>query len=313
MDSVVIKKKRSENIDYSFQSKMQRFLIAALLTEGTAGIAIDIFFQNRYFNGIPGLGPNFQSPSLIWGNSIGWNGLHFFILIFISGIFGFLFGYMSRKVSMDDKVLFGTLFVFFHFFFLGIILLIADIIYQGYWTNLDGMVSEIIHEANSSRVIVLFLILDCLGMVFSAIFFMKKGRKIARNSNDIADKNKKGKFLGIKLYHYIWLCIPIIFYSQVILNFLYQVTNKVVLLIVISKKPIISANGMGGNGNANNVEWGNLLWLAAISGISIFLMVYLQKILSGKIKKDVSIAIVFALGIGFVVPLLILLFTPYAG
>ena len=296
MDQPEKNKKRSDNRDNSFQSKMQRFLIAALLADGIVGIAINIFFQNKYNSGTLNPGDNFLSPSLIWGHSIWWNLLHFLILFFIAGLFGYIFGYFSRKVSTDDKVLFGSFYVFLHFFLLGLILVIADIFYEGYWTDLDGMVNLVILEVNSSSLVILFLILDCLGMIFSSIYFMNKGSKAARNSNYPKEKNKRGIFLGIKLYHYLWLCVPIIFYSQVILNFMYQFLNGVVAFVM-----------------TKSISWGNLFWLAVISGISIFLMAYLQKILSGKIKKELSIRILIAIGIGLIIPMLILLLTPFAG
>ena len=72
-------------------------------------------------------------------------------------------------------------------------------------------------------------------------------------------------------------------------------------------------NGVVALGMTKSISWGNLFWLAVISGISIFLMAYLQKILSGKIKKELSIRILIAIGIGLIIPMLILLLTPFAG
>jgi|ERR1017187_444168 hypothetical protein len=313
MDSGAIKKKRSENIEYSFQSKMQRFLVAAILAGGIVGTAINIFFQNLYNKGITGLGNNFQSPSLIWGNSISWNVFHFFILFSMAGLFGFLFGYFSRKVSMDDKVLFGTLFLVFHFFLLSVLLLIGEIIYPDYWTDLDGMVNEIILEVTASRFILIFILLDCLGMIFSAIYFMKRGSRAARNLSQNVSKKKGITFLGIRLYHYSWLWVPIILYSQFILNFLYQSVNVIILLATKIKGSAISGSGTAIKGSRSAFSWGNVFWVTVISGVSIFLLAYLQEILSGKIKKELSVQIIFAIGIGFVIPVLIFLFTPYAG
>jgi hypothetical protein len=313
MDSGGIKKKHSENIDYSFQGKMQRFLIAAMLADGIGGTVINIFFQNLYKRGIRGLGENFQSPSLVWGNSVSWNLLHFLLLVSIAGIFGLIFGYFSRKVSEDDKVLFGILFLAFHFFIIGVLLLIADTIYPGYWTDLDGMVNEIIFEVTASRGVVLFLILDSLGMIFSAIYFMKPGSRTARKLNH-KGSNKKGlTFLGIRLYHYSWLWVTVILYSQIILNFLYQSGNMLVTLAMKIKGSPISGSGNAIKGSAIAFSWGNLFWATFSAGISIFLLAYLQKILSGKMKKNISITILLAVAIGFIIPLIIFLFTPFAG
>ena len=73
----------------------------------------------------------------------------------------------------------------------------------------------------------------------------------------------------------------------------------------------ISGSGTAIKGSTSAFSWGNLFWATVITGISIFLLAYLQNILSGKIKKDLSITILMAIAIGFVIPLILFFFTPF--
>jgi hypothetical protein len=305
--------KPTETINYSFFSKTKRFFAAAILADWVLGNAVNVFIQNLNHKGLLGLGEGFQSSFMIWGDSIWLNILHILILAFTAGLFGFIFGYLSRRVSSSDKIIFTTLYVFIRFVFLGLFSVIIDNFIPSYSANWNQLVTETIFAITSSAFNVTFIILSYILMFASAIYFMKSGSKVINNPYYLTDKVKSGTLLDIKWYHYFWLFIPIAFYSQIILNLLYKVGHTLVILVKNFKWTTIFGGEDGDKGNALDVAWGSLGLIVVIAVIIIFLMTYLQEVLIGKTKQHWVLKILIAIGIAFVIPFLLLWFTSFAG
>ena len=223
--------KPTATVNYSFFSKTKRFFAAAILADWVLGNAVNVFIQNLNHRGLLGLGDDFQSSFMIWGDFIWLNILHILILAFTAGLFGFIFGYLSRRVSSSDKIIFTTLYVFIRFVFLGLFSVIIDNFIPSYSANFNQLVTETIFAITSSAFNATFIILSYIAMFASAIYFMKSGSKVISNPYYVTDKNESGTLLDIKWYHYFWLFIPIAFYSQIILNLLYKVGYTLVTLV----------------------------------------------------------------------------------
>jgi hypothetical protein len=300
-------------VSYSFLSKIKRFFAAAILADWVLGNAVNVFIQNLNSKGLLGLGDDFQASFIIWGNSIWLNILHIFILAFIAGLFGFIFGYLSRRVNLSDKIIFTTLYVFIRFVFLALFSVIIDSFFPSYSANWNQLVTENIFAITSSAFNATFIIIGYIGMFSSAIYFMKSGSKVISNPYYMTDKSQNGTLLDIKWYHYFWLFIPIAFYSQILLNLLYKVGYTLVTLVKNFKWSTIIGVEDGEKGNALDVAWGSLFWIILIAGVIIFLMAYMQEILIGKTKQHWAVKFLIVIGIAFVIPFLLLWFTSFAG
>ncbi len=219
-------------VSYSYFSKIKRFLAAILLADWVLGNAANVFIQDLNRKGLLGLGGDFQATFLIWGDSFLLNLLHVTILTFTAALFGFIFGYLSRKTSLSDKIIFTTLYVFIRFIFLGLFSIIIDSFFPSKDSaSIYKIISEGFYAITSSGFNLLFVVFGHLSMFVSAMYFMKLGSRIINNPHYLIDKNKNGTLLDIRWFHYFWLFFPIGLYSQIILNFFYLVGHTIVTLV----------------------------------------------------------------------------------
>lgn len=300
-------------IDYSIFSKLKRFLAAILLADLVLGNAINVFIQNLNRKGLLGLGEDFQANYMLWGDKVWLNILHVLILSFIAGLFGFIFGYLSRRISLSDKIIFTTLYVFIKFIFIGLFSVIVDLFFPQYAANFKDIMSEAFFAITSSVFNFTFVLISYLAMFASSFYFMKSGSRIINNPYYNTDKSKNGTLLDIKWYHYLWLFIPISFYSQIILNLLYQLGHTLVSLVRNFKWTTIFGSSDGEKGNAIDVAWGGLTFIIIVSMIVLFLMDYLRKVVAGETEQHWAVKILISIGIAFALPIAIIYFTSLAG
>jgi hypothetical protein len=300
-------------VSYSFFSKVKRFLAAMLLADWVLGNAINVFIENLNRKGHLGLGSDFQANYLIWGDSIWLNLLHVLILAFTAGIFGFIFGYLSRRVSLSEKIIFTTIYVFIRFILLGLFSIIIDSFFPNYSANFNDVVGEAFFAISSSPFNLIFVLLGHLAMFSSSIYFMKFGSQLINDPYYTLDKSKNGTLLGIRWFHYFWLFIPIAFYSQIILNLIYFVGRTIVILITNFGWTTIFGGEDGNNGNALDVAWGSLFWIFIAAYIVIQLMNYLRKILVGETSQHWALKLLITVTIAFVIPFVVFWFTSLAG
>jgi hypothetical protein len=305
--------KPTATISYSVFSKLKRFLAAAVLADWVLGNAINVFIQNLNQKGLLGLGADFQASYMIWGETIWLNILHVLILAFIAGLFGFIFGYLSRRISFSDKIIFTTIYVFIRFAFLGLFSFIVDIFIPSYSANFNAVLSEAFFAISSSAFNATFMIIGYIAMFASSIYFMNSGSRIINDPYYTTDKSVSGTLLDIKWYHYFWLFFPISFYSQIILSLVYKVGHIIVTLIQNFKWATIFGGRDGDKGNALDVAWGSLFFIVIVASIVVYLMDYLRKVLIGETSQHWVVKTLIALGIGIVIPFLILWFTTLAG
>ena len=299
-------------VNYSIFSKSKRFLAAILLADWVIGNAIYVFIQNLNNKGLLGLGSDFQANYLIWGDTVWLNLLHVFILALIAGLFGFIFGYLSRRTSLSDKLIFTTLYVFIRFLFLALFSIIIETFFQNYSANFNNLLSEALYMMTSSAFNLIFIILGHLVMFASAFYFMKLGSQIINNPYYSIDKKKNGTLLDVKWYHYLWLFIPIAFYSQIILKLIYLVGHTIITLIRNFGWTTLFGGDDGKNGNALDVAWGSLIFIFLIAMGILYLMEYLRKILAGETSHHWLAKTLISIGIAFIIPFLIYWFTSLA-
>lgn len=305
--------KPTATVSNSIFSKIKRFFAAALLADFVLGNAINVFVENLNKKGLLGLGSDFQAYQMIWGESVWLNILHLIILGVTAGIFGFLFGYLLRRISLSEKIVFTFFYVFIRLIFLALFSFIIEFFIPSAATTWNEVISLSIYVITSSAFNATFLILGYLIMFASAFYFMDKGSNVINDPYYTTDKSVNGTLLDVKWYHYFWLFIPISFYTQILLNLLYKVGHTVVSLISNFKWHTIFGGSDGDKGNALDVAWGSLFFIFIVAMIVLYLMDYLRKVLSGETDQHWAVKLLISLGIGIVIPFLILYFTSLAG
>lgn len=305
--------KPTATVSNSIFSKIKRFFAAALLADFVLGNAINVFIENLNKKGLLGLGSDFQAYQMIWGESIWLNILHLIILGVTAGIFGFLFGYLLRRISLSEKIVFTFFYVFIRLIFLALFSFIIEFFIPSAATTWNEVISLSIYVITSSAFNTTFLILGYVIMFASAFYFIDKGSNVINDPYYTTDKSINGTLLDVKWYHYFWLFIPISFYTQILLNLLYKVGHTVVSLTSNFKWHTIFGGSDGDNGNALDVAWVSLIFIFIVAMIVLYLMDYLRKVLSGETDQHWAIKLLISLGIGIVIPFVILYFTSLAG
>lgn len=302
--------KPTASINYSIWSKIKRFFAALLLANAVFGNAIRVFIERLNNKGLLGLGTDFSASDLIWGDSVWLNILHLIITGIIAGFFGFLFGYLSRRTSLSDRIIFTTLYVGMGFILLAFFSILIDWFAPSIASDFNFIISAGFYSMASSTFNLTFVLLNYIIMFASSMFFMQIGSNVISDPYYTTDKSEKGTLLDIKWYHYIWLSIPLTFYSQVILNLIYAIGHTIVTLISDFKWSTIFGVG---DENAIDLAWGKLFWIVIGAVIVFYLLGYLRQILIGETNHHWAVKILIALGISIVLPILIVMFTPMAG
>jgi hypothetical protein len=305
--------KPTATVSNSIFSKIRKFFFAAFIAEFVVGNGIYAFIINLNKKGLLGLDPEFDFYQMLWGDSLWLNILHLIIIGFTAGVFGFIFGYRSRRVSLSEKILFTFFYVFIRLIFLVIISVVIDFFLPSIAATWNEVIGLTIYTIASSTFDATFVILGYVVMFASAFYFIDKGSKLINDPYYTTDKSINGTLLDIKWYHYLWLWIPISFYTQILLNLLYKVGHTIVTLFTNFKWHTIFGGSDGGKGNALDVAWGSLFFIFIVVMIVIYLMDYLRKVLSGETDQHWGIKLLISLGIGIVIPFLILFFTSLAG
>lgn len=297
----------------SLFSKIKRFFAAALLADFVIGSAINVFFENINKKGVLGLGSDFQANQMVWGDSVWLNILHLAILGITAGIFGFIFGYLSKRVSLGEKIIFTFFYVFIKLIFVALFSIIIEFFIPSAAATWNDVIGSSINFITSSMFNATFVILGYILMFLSAIYFIDRGSDVINDPFYTTDKNVNGTLLDVGWYHYLWLFIPITIYMQVICNLIYQVGDTIVNLVRNFKWHTLFGFPDGENGNALDVAWGSLLFIFFMVIIIFYLMDYLRKILSGEIRQHWGIKLLISIVIGFAIPFLMIYFTSFAG
>lgn len=305
--------KPTASINYSIWSKIKRFLAALLLANAVFGYSIRVFIERLNSKGLLGLGADFSASDLLWGDSVWLNILHLIITGVVAGIFGFLFGYLSRRTSLSDKIIFTTLYVGIGFILLAVFSSLIEWLAPNYASEFNFMISAGFYSLTSSGFNLTFVLLNYILMFGASFYFMQIGSNVINDPYYTSDKSENGTLADIKWYHYLWLSIPLTFYSQVILNLIYAIGHTIVTLISNFKWHTIFGGTDDKGENAMDVAWGKLFWIVIGAVIVFYLLGYLRQILIGETNHHWVVKVLIILGISLALPILIAMFTPMAG
>jgi hypothetical protein len=286
----------------SFFSKIRRYFFVVFISEFVVGNGIYAFITTLNKKGILGLGPEFNVYQITWGDSLWLNILHLIILAFIASVFGFIFGYRSRLVSLSEKILFTFFYVFVRLIFLLLISISFDFFLPKEAASWYEDLGLAIYLIASSHFHATFVILNYLLMFASSFYFIEKGSNIINNPYYSKDKSINGTLLDIKWYHYLWLWFPISVYTQLFLHLLYRVGCTIVTLFKNFKLYNIFDSIYGFKRNALDIAWGNLFYIFLGVFVILYLMDYLRKVLSGETDQHWVIKLLISIVIGIVIP-----------
>lgn len=294
-------------------NKIKYFVFASFLASSYMLKGIYDFIEDLNKKGLLGLGSDFKAFSLFWGDTIWLNIIHTLILIINAGLFGFILGYLLRRISLPQKIIFSTFYVFMGFMLIGLVSIIIDNFFSKASIIFDKMIGESFYEISSSLFNVTFLFIGYILQFLFATYFMYKGESVINNPNYHIDKSKNGTFLDVKWYHFFWLWLPTAFYTKVILNMIYNLVHAIVTLVQNFKWSTIFGISDGNKGNALDIAWDGIGLSALVSSVVVGLMFYLREVLTDKTQyrhwfKKTIISII----IGLVVPFLILWYTNLA-
>ena len=291
-------------------SKIKYFVFASFVSSSYILKGIYGFIDNLNKKGLLGLGSDFKTFSVIWGDTVLLNIIHTLILIINAGLFGFILGYLLRRISLTQKIIFSTLYVFMGFIIIGLVSIIIDNFFSNASMMFDKLIGEFFYEISYSSFNITFFVIGYISQFLFAIYFMYKGESFINNPNYYIDKSKKGTFLDVKWYHFLWLWIPTAFYTTVVLNMFYNLIHTIVTLFQNFKWSTIFGISDGDKGNALDIAWGGIGLSVLVSSAVVFLMLFLIEVLSDKTQysrwfEKTIISIV----ISIVIPVLIFLYT----
>lgn len=291
--------------------KFVHFLVAMIIAEQIFGTAFTNFIEILNEKGFLNLGENFKFGLLIWGENLGPNILHTFILIFLASIFGFVLGYLQPKLNKSEKIMFALFYTFFRFILLFIVQFFIGFFLSNNSNYYDDILSYQYDIITHSFFNFIFFLIGQLAIVYFSISFMNIGMQ----TSIVNSPREKGTFLGIKWYHFLWLYIPIIAYFHLFLNlthrFFISLTN------VLKEFKIFDFLFRGGGRYGKMSEEGEnsiaviivfvviLIMYIILINIVWWVMNYLRLILIGETKQSLWVKILLCILIGIVIPVLI--------
>lgn len=302
----------------SLTGKTLRLLSAWLLAEVVLNSAILKFVERLNEKGILGMGANFSANQLFWGDGFLLNTLRLFIVVFFAGVFGFLYGYLSRKVSASEKVIVNAINMIMAVFGAAVLFLLAVAIFHSeQLTEVNNTFGIMLHMTFSSPFYIGFIILNLLGSFAFGFYCVGLGMRTVNHPYHPWDKEKTGTLLEIKWYHYLWLWMPLGFYSQVAINLIYATGHALVTFFRNVRwfeflGASVAAEGVQEQ-NSIDVAWGKLIGIYIAVVIIYYLLAYLREILAGEKKMHWALKTLISIGIGIALPALLTIYTVLGG
>lgn len=298
-----MKKDDSFNRTLGILDKFKYFLGAWLLSQLFVD-SVYKFLVIMHHKRIVTLPESFTGVELIWGNGLGLNILKTIILVFAAILFSITYYYLCRKVKASDKVSVSFANAFLTVFSFTVIYIFITAFSSGDYTMRDTL-HMVLTNIGENPFTATFVILDLIlvGIVtFSAATIAK---------NYVSDlPEERGKLLGIKWYHFIWLAPAIGTYIQAFLGLIYLSLH--IIDQALSKFNFFSfffSSDNSGTGT-NLVALLTSLVFMYIVAVGIFNLILVQRnaLLTESqmpLFKKIGISLVIAL----VIPALLIIFT----
>jgi hypothetical protein len=297
----------SNSIQLNTIGKIIRFFSAIFLADITILYCIYKYFIKLNKRGIIELSPDFNGTAIIWGNSIYLNIIHLILIAIAAGLFGFTFGYLSRKLNKLEKLIFTLLYVFFKIILIELFTIISNYFNSKQLLNNDFILSLIGYFTDNSFNFIFGLLYYSI-MYISAYYFLKIGEITINNPLHYSDKDSKSTFFDIKWYHYIWLSWPISFYLHFVLDLIYKIGITINTLF-----ENLRFDDIFDWPTENNLDIAghNLFLIIGKAIIATTLMGYQRKIIIGKNDQHWYIKLLLTICISFILPFLIIYYNTY--
>ena len=143
---------------------VMHFLAAATLADWVIGNSVYVYITTLNHRGILGLGADFNPNDILWGNSVWLNILHVFVMAFTGAVFGLIFGYLSRSLSLSSRISLTTLYVFIRYILLIGISVTLNTFFPSYGSTFNQEMGVGIYVLFSSPLNIAFMVLGYGGM-----------------------------------------------------------------------------------------------------------------------------------------------------
>lgn len=256
---------------------------------------------------IVSLPEEFSLISYVWGEGVLLNALKLLVAAIAAFGFGIIYGYLSRKITLSDKVsvsftnsvltIFGIPLAF---------LILLIVVNPSYGIGLFELIFRLATAISENSVVKVMIILQLL--VITGFTYLGL---LAADFKTRELPEEKGKLLGVKWFHYIWLAPALSIYLQAIYWLLYRTLRTLMTFFKdfnLSEFFGISESSKGADAtNLSNLSW-KLLFLYLIAYLIFRLTLLQREVLDSNSKspkiKTIPISILFAI----IVPFLLLLY-----
>ena len=300
----------SFNRTLDFNTKLKYFIAAWALVEVVLIDAVYKFINVLNNQRIVHLPKGFDPSNVLWGDSVALNSLKLVIVCSFAFLFGITYTYLSRKVLEKDKAsisIANAIFAVLGTFIVIILTIWGIAVFQHQDTQIHESIVTVVDAIRGSALIMGFLFAQIVGAGIFSFVGLSVGQKMVKNLNE----EDKGRLLGIKWYHYLWLWIAISVYVQALLWLVYSTLHTIMLFIHHFRfADVIGASTGDQSSNNSFASLGyGLLFIYFIAIIIFYLMNYQREILSGERDENIVIKIGSSLVVAVVIPVLLVLYT----
>lgn len=292
------------NRSLDFNAKLKYFIACYLLVWIVLQDAIGKFITVLNNKKVIDLGKDFNSSGIFWTDQPLWNIVKLVTVCALAFLFGVAYSYMARKIRESDKVTISMFNAMAGVF--GYLLIIFAIVAIFRHDDLHNSFVYIRDTIKENSFYMAFIVMQLIGAGVLTFVGINTGQKLIEN----LEEDDKGRLLGIKWYHYIWLSPAISVYIQ---SFLFLIYLTVPAIGVFFHN-FHWADLLGGNtDNTQNNSVSSLLYSFAFLyfiAVVIFYLIRLQRdILAGKVKMHAVFKVLISIGVSFVIPIVLIMFT----
>ena len=293
----------------SVYKKLKFFLGAWVFSEIILITPLLTFIDRLNEKKILFLGEDFSSWHMFWGQQILPNILKLAIITVFAGIFGIVFGYKAKYLSIGDKLIYSIFnsvlaVTAMTWFFIGLLFILRP----PEKAEVSGIFSTIA-QTFSTYPFNLFFILQLVFGFVSGFIFISVGEKKGQDPDVYfgQTREKSDTLFGIKWYHYLWLWVPIHAYGVALLSAVY-IGFAALINFVRSVKWFEFLGISKGSENSLDLFRGKLIWVVWAGVIAIVALSFLRKVLASERKMATGLRILVCIALGLFVPALLVLF-----
>lgn len=292
------------NRSLDFNSKLKYFLACYLLVWVVLQDAIGKFLIILNNREVINIYKGFDPAALFWTDQPLWNIVKLAIICVLAFMFGVAYSYMARKIRKSEKVtisMFNAISGVFGY------LLISFAIVAIFKNDTLHYSFMYIREAfKQNNFFVIFIALQVIGVGVLTYVGINTGQMLIDKLNE----DEKGRLLGVKWYHYIWLSPAISIYIQSFLYLAYMTVRAIGIFFKNFKWDEVSegAARSGGSNSINSLVWG--IFFIYLIAVVIFYLIMLQRdILANKVKMHAVFKVLISISVSAIIPILLAMFT----